>query len=213
MDTKIKSTALIALAIGAFIFFSGILINAQEPEVHKTAQSSSTIEMKGVNICLECHDPSQTIGFHYPDIIEAIEKKKGQRRRICIDCHGRTGTDPDKPMTAPDQLEWIEDGNYYRVKEGTVHGIHLQKLNDEVLACETCHLIKDNDPTKLGDSLAIPEPDPGQILVCQICHLPSDPGNYISIHIISGHQECTTCHTGDLSVIHIRATSDLGQIE
>ncbi len=151
------------------------------------------------------------MGFHYPDKIMGIEAKKGLRRRICVDCHGSGGADPDRQMTESRLIEWVPDKNYFIVKSEAVHGIHLNKLNTEVMMCETCHLIKDGDPTLLGDSLVIPLPRAGHTLVCQICHLPSDPGNYIKIHITSGHQECTTCHTGDLKLIHKRATEKLGQ--
>jgi hypothetical protein len=213
VGTKIKVIGLFVLSLVALALFSGILTNAEQTAapVTSAAVSSSEIELKGVTICFECHDAEQTIGFHYPATIKGIEEKKGLRQRLCFDCHGRDGTDPDKAMTDPSQIEWIEEKGYFKVNDATVHSIHREKLDKEIMMCETCHLIKEGDPTKLGDDVIMPVPNPGQVLVCAMCHVPRDPGNYISIHIISGHQECITCHTGDLKTIHKRATENLGQ--
>lgn len=199
----------IALVMAALL--SAAIAVVEHGNTAETPPEGSLIELKGVRICFECHDPAQTIGFHYPQTIMGIEAKKGLRRRICVDCHGPGGNDPDRQMTDPMDIVWVEDGNYFKVDLEVVHAIHLKKLDTNVMECETCHLIKEGDPTQLGNTLVIPEPKPGQTLVCQMCHLPSDPGNYISIHITSGHQECNTCHTGDLKEVHKRAASKLGR--
>ncbi len=198
------------LVIGFLISaFLGIINHA----IIAQAQFAGTIvELKGVGVCFECHDPELTAEFHYPDKIMAIEEKKDLRRRICIDCHGPGGNNPDKQMTDPRDIKWMEDEGYFRVTPDTIHAIHGKKLEIEALECQTCHLIKDNDPTQVGVFPVLPKPNPGQILVCQICHLPSNQGNYLAIHVISGKRECTNCHTGELKGIHKRATADLGSL-
>lgn len=214
MDIKTTKKGLFLFSFIVLGIISGVVALTHEISNPQTTQGKSNEEsiiLKGVTICFQCHDAAQTIGFHYPDKIIKIEELKGLRRRICVDCHGASGTDPDRQMTESSKITWVEDKNYFRIKEDVVHGIHLKKLESEVMVCETCHLIKDGDPTKLGSDLVIPIPNPGQIIVCQMCHVPSNPGNYISLHIISGHQECNTCHTGDLKAVHQRATGKLGQ--
>ena len=196
-----------ALAVVAFISIAIAVVHVSTTE---TADVGVLPELKGVTVCLECHDPGQTIGFHYPDKVMGIEEKKGLRRRICVDCHGPLGTDPDRQMTDSSAVIWQEKENYFRVKSEVVHAIHLKKLESEVMICETCHLIKEGDPTQVGEFIILPKPASGQILVCQMCHLPGNPGNYISVHVTSGHQECTTCHTGDLKEVHKRSTGKLG---
>ena len=213
MGIKIKITTLVVLSLVAVALFSGILATAEQAENHGgvTTDTSPGIKLKGVDICFECHDAEQTIGFHYPGTIMGIEEFKGIRRRICIDCHGPEGTNPDKPMTDASKVRWVEEEGHFRLSSDVPHGIHIKKLDSGAMACETCHLLKDGDPTQLGEDLAIPVPGKGQILVCQKCHLPDDPGNYINVHITSGQQICNTCHTGEIKNIHKRATKKLGQ--
>jgi hypothetical protein len=212
VSTKIKISFLIVSSLVLIVILNGIMANAEQAATQPPFFKTVSLELNGVDICLECHDSEQTMGFHYPETIMKIEEKKGLRRRICMDCHGPEGADPDSQMTESRFIEWIEEESYYRVKSEAVHGIHERKLKGEVLMCETCHLIKPGDPTQLGIYLDIPKPNPGQILVCQLCHSPSDPGNYIAVHIVYGHQDCNTCHTGDLLGIHKRATAKLGQV-
>jgi hypothetical protein len=213
VGTKTLSLGLILLTVIAVGFVSIVLETEHNPEaaITDSYQVSSKIELAGVEICFECHDPAQTIGFHYPDTIMGIEEFKGLRRRICVDCHGPEGTDQNRAMTAESKITWIDEKGYFRIKSDVPHGIHFEKMENGAMMCETCHLIKDGDPTKLGDELVIPIPNPGQIIVCEMCHVPSNPGNYISLHITYGHQECNTCHTGDLTNIHKRATGALGR--
>jgi nitrate/TMAO reductase-like tetraheme cytochrome c subunit len=206
-------TAFVIVVLAAVVLGSAI-VNTTEHATTARAQAALVVkEFKGVKICIECHDLTETTNFHYLDKIIAIEEKKGLRRRICVDCHGPAGNDPDSQMTDPKSILWDEDGKYYKVKSYVVHAIHQEKLEREVMECETCHLIEDNDPTRLGNYPEIPKTVPGHIIICQMCHLPSDPGNYIGIHIIYGHQECTTCHTGDMKEVHKRATAELGKYE
>ncbi len=214
MGIKTKISILFLISAVAVALFSGIIANAAQHEAETTSvvsQTSSKIELVGVDICFECHDPEQTLGFHYPDTIMGIEEFKGIRRRICVDCHGPQGTDPDSPMTAESKIKWVEEKGHFRLSSDVPHGIHANKLESGAMACETCHLIKDGDPTQLGIELATPIPGQGQILVCEMCHLPSTPGNYINVHIFSGHQVCNTCHTGEMKDIHKRATGKLGR--
>lgn len=215
--TPIRSRGLIAVLLAAALI-AGVFLTATNASEHEdsstprpTLISEEKVELKGVDICFECHDEDQTVGFHYPEKIMKIEAKKGLRRRICMDCHGKDGANPDKKMTEERLISFDEGKNQFRVKSEAVHGIHLDKLNKEIMVCETCHLIQQGEPTKVGDELVIPIPKAGQILVCEMCHIPSDNGNYIRIHITSGHQECTTCHTGDIKEVHKRATAKLGQ--
>jgi len=209
---KTKISILVLLSALGVALFTGIVANAEQHEqTPAPVVTSSKIELVGVDICFECHDAEHTLSFHYPDTIMEIEEFKGIRRRICVDCHGPTGTDPDSPMTPDSKITWVEEEGHFRLSSDVPHGIHLNKVESGAMACETCHLIKDGDPTQLGSELANPVPGEGQILVCQMCHLPSDPGNYISVHIFSGHQVCSTCHTGEIKDIHKRATGKLGR--
>jgi hypothetical protein len=205
--TKPMKIGLFFLGLVMVALFSAVLAVVDHAT---TTNPEQLIDFRGVKVCYECHDPAQTIGFHYPDKIMEIEEEKGLRRRICVDCHGPDGADPDRQMTTSREVVFVEEGNYFKVKSDVVHAIHLEKIETEVMVCETCHLIKEGDPTQLGEAIIIPEPKSGHVLVCQMCHLPSDPGNYVTIHITSGHQDCNTCHTGDLAEMHKRATTKLG---
>ncbi len=212
MNTKALKTKFVLVALVLVVLASaafGVVKHASTARAQYTGQMK---ELKGVGVCFECHEPEQTIGFHYPDRVMAIEEGKDMRRRICVDCHGPGGNDPDRQMTDPRDIRWVEDGSYFWVEPDSIHAIHGKKIEIGALECQTCHQIKDNDPTQLGEFPVLPQPNPGQVLVCQICHLPSDQGNYITIHITSGQQVCATCHTGDLKEIHKRATTELGQI-
>ncbi len=208
-DRRWKTKLILMFTLAALI---GAGISAVEEQASFAKRTALLEEFAGVNVCFECHDASQTASFHYPDKIMGIEEKKGLRRRICVDCHGPAGNNADRQMTDPEDIVWLEEEEYYHVSPSIVHAIHADKLEHKAMVCETCHLIKDNNPTLLGSYPVRPKPKSGQILVCQLCHLPSDPGNYLRIHILSGHQECITCHTGDLKDIHKRATSALGRI-
>lgn len=203
-------TKLALLALVLVVLASAITALMEHASTAGAQAAGALSELRGVNICFECHDAQQTASFHYPDRIMAIEEKKDQRRRICVDCHGPAGNNPDSQMTDPRDIVWVANESQFKVSSRVVHAIHGKKIEIKAMECETCHLIKNNDPRVLGEYPVLPQANPGQILVCQICHLPSDPGNYIRIHIISGHQECTTCHTGDIKEIHKRATAALG---
>jgi len=156
------------------------------------------------NFCFQCHDAAQTKGFHYPKQIMRIDERKGLRRRICVDCHGPRGNSAERQMSDYSLIKPQDDGTF-RLDNTIPHSIHANKLKMGAMKCETCHLI--------GGTFRIPTADArlGQVLVCEKCHIPSNRGNYIAIHVESGSKSCLTCHLGDVIGVHRKATSQLGR--
>ncbi len=155
--------------------------------------------------CLMCHDLEQVRGFHYPERIMQIEEAKGQRRRICINCHGP----PEDSISIPDPSK------PYPSDDSHPHRVHQTKLDTNEITCETCH--------EYQGKYRFPKPQEGQLLVCELCHA---DGNFITIHIDGkiledaqvdpiwikegGKHKCQECHWGDVVDIHQRATTNLG---
>lgn len=160
--------------------------------------------IKNPDLCLSCHDREQTKSFHIPAKIMKIDERKNLRRRICVDCHGPRGNSATEQMSDYNLIYPQEDGSF-RLHNSIPHTIHKKKLETGAIKCETCHVIREGEVT-----IPLPDISKGQILVCEKCHLPSENGNYIAIHVEKGSKFCTTCHVGDLVAIHREATSKLG---
>ncbi len=162
---------------------------------------------KNPNLCFNCHDKEQTKSFHYPRQIVKIDERKDIRRRICVDCHGPRGNNAGSQMSDTSSIHLQDDGTY-RLDNIIPHSIHLKNINAGIMNCETCHLGSEGQI-----QVPMAEPSLGQVLVCEKCHIPSNRGNYITIHVESGSKTCLTCHLGDVIGIHKRATSQLGKAE
>ncbi|MEE9594669.1 MAG: hypothetical protein V3V92_04650 [Candidatus Hydrothermarchaeales archaeon] len=162
-------------------------------------------------VCELCHDVEVTKSFHAPEKIIKIEAREGLRRRLCPDCHGLEGADPDRQMTDPGEIRFdpnVSVNGLFRLSIDVPHYVHKEKLVSGELECGVCHF-KDYSAFKV----MIPEVDvsDGQILFCQNCKLHPERGNYIAIHVEVAGRACTICHTGDLLEIHRRATMELGK--
>ncbi len=158
------------------------------------------------DICFECHDESQTKGFHDVDRILKLQDNKDLRRRICTNCHGP----PANPSeSVPDRDEPYPGDNSHP------HRIHQWKLDMKVIYCDTCHVYQ-------GD-FRYPKPQSGQLVVCEVCH----GSNLITVHVDGKifdddalidakwkkdgeNHYCTECHMGDIMGIHKKATASLG---
>lgn len=202
---------------------NGALKTRTEPEVSFISTEKPTLEKYTVDDyfsegeaefgCYYCHDAESTKGFHVPEKIVKIEASEGKRRRICPDCHGLEGADPDKQMTDPRYIQFDVNASVnglYKLSKGVPHAIHKRILVSGAMECIACHLRDSQDYTTFN--MLIPEADTedGQILLCQNCKFHPERGNYIAIHMEVAEKTCTTCHTGDLLVIHRKATSKLG---
>ena len=159
----------------------------------------------GSGICSYCHDDAATNAIHYPAKIWELEQSKGQRRRLCPDCHGPLTPAVGNPNTQDSALSdviWLENESYFRVAADSIHGAHIYKLNAGKMTCDVCHSLKQGEPWKTSNLPVAPVPTGEHILVCEECHIPSDPGSYVTVHVKNAHFSCTTCHIGDLSTIH-----------
>jgi len=163
--------------------------------------------------CYYCHDEEVTKSFHVPEKIIKIEARKGTRRRICPDCHGLEGADPERQMTDLRDIQFdvnAGENGLFKLEEGIPHAIHKRILVSGFMECIACHLRDPDDYTTF--KMLIPKADleDGQVLLCQNCKFHPERGNYIAVHIEMAEKTCTTCHTGDLLEIHRTATSKLG---
>jgi hypothetical protein len=178
-------------------------------ELEKKPQTVVTKELD----CLLCHDLEQHKEFHVPETIMKLDEAHGLRRRVCIDCHGPNGP----PWSSDVQMTDLELINFdsragrngkFILSNQVVHAIHKRKLDAGILSCEFCHV-----PAGSTD-FVIPQAktELGRVLYCQNegCH-DNEGGNYIAIHVELRPFKCTTCHTGDLVVVHQGGTGVLGQ--
>jgi hypothetical protein len=148
-----------------------------------------------------------------------IDENQGERRRICIDCHGPNAYDEngifigwssDQQMTPFSMISFDETAGVNGVFDfpGSVpHAIHKRLLYSlKIITCDDCHLS--------GDEIERPKVDSGkgQVLVCQNCKYHPEEGNYIKIHVEDGGKGCQTCHSGGVIEIHKEKTFSLGRI-
>ena len=158
-------------------------LSEKEAELQKlkTQEGKAKVATVSKVACTDCHANAGT--FHSPENIEKLAKARGIQARICTTCHTGGGT-------------------------GDIHKIHEKALENNKMACRTCHL--DAPSLKGVTTFSIPKPMSGQVLVCEQCHTYKKPGNYVDIHK-NTERGCESCHLGGLLEIHKEATAKLGK--
>ncbi len=127
----------------------------------------------------------------------------------CSTCHD---TDQTKGFHSVGQVKLLSESKGQTPRICTTchgsspHNVHGKKLSNEEMTCNTCHVSPEGD-------YIVPQVPEGHTLVCELCHVPDDMGNYVSIHIVKANRDCSICHMGDAVKIHKRATEKLGTVE
>lgn len=159
-------------------------LSKKEEEIQKLKTQVGETKVVKVTKTVECTDCHANAGtFHTPENIEKLAKARGIQPRICTTCHTGAGT-------------------------GDIHKVHEKALEENRMACRTCHL--DAPSLKGATTFAIPKPMAGEILVCEQCHTYEKPGDYVDIHK-NTERGCESCHLGGLLEIHKEATEKLGK--
>lgn len=187
-----------------------------EPIIVSTKKSLIEAIFDGEEIelgCYLCHDVDQTKSFHVPEKIIKIEDRENIRRRLCPDCHGLEGADPNRQMTDPRDIQFdanVGVSGLFYMSKGIPHAIHKRILVSGEMECVACHLSDPEDYNTFKMTIPKADTEDRQILLCQNCKFHPERGNYITIHVEIAGKRCNICHTGNLLEVHKRATEKLG---
>ena len=118
----------------------------------------------------------------------------------CSTCHD---TDQTKGFHSVGDIKLISEAKGQTPRICTTchgsspHNVHQKKVDSGEMECGTCHVSAEGD-------FEVPQVPEGHTLVCELCHVPDDMGNYVSIHIVEANRDCSICHMCDAVKIHKR---------
>jgi hypothetical protein len=177
MDSRF--TALIGIIVLLFIGFSAsvfLYMNAVQKYSNELKEMDAQVGERESRIA----------------VLEASAAEVADTKIICSDCHGEVRSfHTVEKVTALDRIRGVNPRICTNCHGANPHEIHNDRIVRGKLTCDDCHL-KDAE-------VVIPEVQPGDILICEQCHL---DGNYVDIHVDFGGGTCSSCHVGDVGNIH-----------